>query len=119
MEGPWKIRLTQAGMDVEAAVERLMGSEALLERFLKKFLEDSNYARLIAAVAAGDWESAVMAAHTLKGMCGNLSFTVLCDQFTRQVEYLRAGDTLAAKAMMPEISQAYERIQTAIQESVS
>ena len=41
-----KQQLADAGMDVADALERLMGSEALLERLLKKFLEDENYQKL-------------------------------------------------------------------------
>lgn len=39
-------RLAAAGVDVEDALARFLGSEAMLERFWEKFLEDQNYARL-------------------------------------------------------------------------
>ena len=35
--------LISAGIDADDALERLMGNESLLERFLKKFLEDENW----------------------------------------------------------------------------
>lgn len=56
-----------------------MGNEALLERFLKKFPQDENYQKLCAAMEASDWEAALTAAHTLKGICGNLSIAPLFD----------------------------------------
>ena len=46
--------LTDAGIDVNSAIERFMGNESLFERFLKKFLEDSNYHDLLAAISSGD-----------------------------------------------------------------
>ena len=77
--------MEQAKMDRLAAadaLERFMGSEALLTRFLGRFLEDGNMDALRAAVAAGEWDKALTASHTLKGMSGNLSMTVLYDLFT-------------------------------------
>lgn len=79
-----------AGIDVESALGRFMGNEMLLERFMKKFLEDSNFENLRKALAAKDLDAAISASHTLKGLCGNLSMTVLFDLFTKQVAVLRA-----------------------------
>ena len=77
MDAVKKERLTAAGIDVDDALGRFMGNEALLERFLTKFLADGNYAALSAAVAAGDSAGALTASHTLKGVCGNLSMSEL------------------------------------------
>ena len=105
MNAERKEQLTQGGIDVDSALERLMGSEALLGCTVSA-------ARLVleAAVAAGDWEEALRASHTLKGMCGNLSMTVLYDLFTRQVNAIRAEDRAGAAALMEEISPAYRAV---------
>ena len=87
-----KETLKAAGVDVENALERFMGKEDFLERMLKKFAADTNYAKLAEAVGKKDPESALQASHTLKGMCGNLSITSLIPLFTRQVELLRAEE---------------------------
>ena len=60
-------RLQEAGVDVDDALERMMGSEALLERLLGKFLEDENYQKLCTALDEKRQEDAVAASHTLKG----------------------------------------------------
>lgn len=112
-----KRKLRDAGIDVDAALERLMGNEALLERLLKKFLLDDNFAKLEAAVSAGDSEAAVLASHTLKGVCGNLAMTLLFDLLTGQVAAFRANDWLGAAQRMPDISDAYWKIALAIQEN--
>ena len=52
------------GIDAADALDRMMGSEALLVRFLGRFLEDATYQALRQAVEAGDWEKALMASHT-------------------------------------------------------
>ena len=105
-------RLQEAGVDVDDALERMMGSEALLERLLGKFLEDENYQKLCTALDEKRQEDAVAASHTLKGVCANLGFTRLRE--TRQVEALRAGDWTAAAALMEEIRPAYARAREAI-----
>ena len=107
-------QLEAAGIDVASALERMMGSEALLERLLGKFLDDPQYPALRAALETGDADRAVSAAHTLKGVCGNLSMTGLYGLFTRQVDALRAGDLALARGMMEEIAPAYERVTAAI-----
>ena len=107
-------QLEAAGIDIESALERMMGSEALLERMMGKFLDDPQYPALRAALEAGDVERAVSAAHTLKGVCGNLSMTELYGLFTRQVDALRAGDMPLARGIMAEIAPAYERVMAAI-----
>ena len=109
-----RARLTAAGIDVDDALQRMMGSEALLERLLGKFLEDENYQKLCTALDEKRQEDAVAASHTLKGVCGNLSMPALFSLFTRQVEALRAGDWTAAAALMEEIRPAYARAREAI-----
>ena len=114
MEEAAKRRLEAAGIDIESALERMMGSVALLERLLGKFLDDPQYPALRAALEAGDMERAVSAAHTLKGVCGNLSMTGLYGLFTRQVDALRAGDLPLARGIMAEIAPVYEQVTAAI-----
>ena len=110
--------LISAGIDADDALERLMGNESLLERFLKKFLEDEKYQKLCTALECADQEAAVAAAHTLKGVCGNLSLTVLYPLFTRQVEVLRQGDWPTARTLMEEIQPAYLHLTEAVRSAV-
>ena len=109
-----KTQLIKAGIDVNSALERFMGNEALLERFLKKFPQDENYQKLCAAMEASDWEAALTAAHTLKGICGNLSIAPLFDLLAIQVAAFRADDWHSAKKIMPQISGAYTAAADAI-----
>lgn len=109
-------KLTDAGINVSEALGRFMGNEALLEKFLKKFLDDTNYFALCEAVKSGDNEAALTASHTLKGVSGNLSMTELCGLTTEQVRTYREGRPDEAAAMMPKITEAYNRITAAIRE---
>ena len=106
--------LMDAGIDVESALNRMMGSEALMKRLFLKFLEDESYAALAAGVGQGDREAALKASHTLKGMCGNLSMDRLYGLFSAQVDLIRGGSWDAAAALMPQINAAYEEAVSAI-----
>lgn len=118
MEDRKKNALKEAGIDVDNALERFMGNENLFERFLKKFLEDSNHAALNAAVSAGDPEAALTAAHTLKGVSGNLSILPLHELLTRQVELFRDDNWEGAVAVMPRITEVYETVEKTIQKEL-
>ena len=110
-----KDQLTEAGINVEEAVNRFMGNEVLLERFLKKFLEDPYYGKLTEAISKGEREDAFIAAHTLKGVCGNLAFTQLFPLFVQQVNFMRKDKWEDAIAMMPEITREYDKTVGVIQ----
>lgn len=109
-----RAQLEAAGVDVGQALARMMGSEALLERLLGKFLEEPNYAALCAALERGEPAATAAAAHGLKGACGNLSMTALYGLFTRQVDALRAGELAEAERLMEEIAPAYAAVTAAI-----
>ena len=61
------------GGKYEAVLGRLH-SEALIQRFTLKFLEDQSYLQLKQALENKNYEDAFRSAHTLKGVCQNLSF---------------------------------------------
>jgi len=103
-------QLVAMGVDVDALIERLMGKEELVPVFMKMFVEDKNFLSLGEAIADGSNENAFIASHTLKGMCANLSLTVLYRLFSEQVEFFRSGQWEGAVAMMPEITAEYTRV---------
>lgn len=102
-----KMELVSAGVQVDDALSRLLENESLLERILKKFLEDRSYISLCEALENHDIQGAFMASHTLKGICGNLSMNELYDHISDQVECLRREDLAAAEDLMPQITQDY------------
>ncbi len=107
-------QLTAAGVDVNSLLERFMNNDALLERFMKKFKNDPNYAELLDAVDKKDNDRAFAASHTLKGVSGNLSLIALQTQVSEQCEKFRAGDFDAGAALMPKVTEEYERVTAAI-----
>ena len=83
--------LQAAGNDVPGALNRFMGSAAMYLKFLAKLPQDETYTQLHAALEAGDAQAGFAAAHTLKGLFGNLGLTTLVELNNPLVEVMRAG----------------------------
>lgn len=85
-------KLSHHGMDVKDAMSRFMGDEELFEFCFKKFSQDKGFAELGEALKAKDYDNAFKAAHSLKGVAGNLGLRSLFDYISVLVEVLRAKD---------------------------
>lgn len=99
--------------DYEEVVGR-MRKEALVEKFVLKFLNDASYEMLQQGIAAGDWETAFRAAHTIKGVAQNLGFTRLCEASSRLTEELRQGWGENTEALLQQVEVAYQSTTAAI-----
>ena len=118
MAGERKGVLEEGGINVNEAMQRFMNNEQLWIKFLKKFKADSSYENLVKSIEEKEWNKAFEAAHTLKGITGNLALSKLHDLVSRQTDYLRGEDNdfEAAVGMMPEITEVYENVLKLIEE---
>ena len=98
----------ELGDDYEGVTTRLMG-DALVARFVGKFFEDENFAKLGGALAAQDVKAAFMAAHTLKGVCQNLGFDNLYAPSSELTEVLRAGSLEGTDELYAKVVAEYHR----------
>lgn len=104
-------KLMSVGINVDEALERFSGVEELYERFLKKFINDSEYKNLEDALDKGDFETAFTACHTLKGVVGNLLIIPLYKIVFEETELLRNGtDTAGAVRLFPSLRDEYTRV---------
>lgn len=110
MDGEKKARLEAAGIDLKSALERFMGNEAMLEKYLGRFLNEKSYLELVQAVADDNAESAGRAVHTLKSVCGSLGFGEMQALVLEQEKAIRTGEWEKAREMMPAITASYEKI---------
>lgn len=79
------------GGNYDDAIGRLR-SEKLVQKFVLKFLNDDSFQLLNDSVAAGNYEEAFRAAHTIKGVCQNLSFERLQNSSALLTDALRGGN---------------------------
>ena len=106
--------LVEAGMNVDDALSRFMGNEAILDRLLKKLLDDTTMITLKKAIEANDVEAAFTASHTLKGVAANFSLTALQNAASMQCEDFRSKDFEAGASKLPEVLDEYEKIYSVI-----
>ena len=86
-----KLRLSESGMDVSVALERVAGSEELLMMLLRSLAEDVSPELLQEAIEKQNVEEAFEIAHKLKGGVGNLALESMYEVLVPLVECLRTG----------------------------
>ena len=101
------------GGDYEGVISRLR-SERMVQKFVLKFLNDGSYDLLVRSMAEENWQEAFRAAHTIKGVCQNLSFTNLYESSSRLSEALRSGYSPEAPALVEEVGRDYRQAVDAI-----
>lgn len=99
--------------DYESVLSRLM-TEKLVNKFAVKFLSDGSYNNLVESLKAENIEEAFRAAHTLKGVCQNLSFTKLYESSHDMTEALRENDIAKANELLPRVEADYLQTVSAI-----
>ena len=100
-------------------IKSRLGSDALIKRFALKFLADTSYERLHVGLENKDYEEAFRAAHTLKGVCQNLSFQRLSGSSGELTELLRNYATVpvdeeACSRLWHEVSEHYAQVVDAL-----
>lgn len=80
------------GMDYDAVLRRFAGNITLYLRVLGMLPNDKSLEKLGVAIDSGDLDSAFEAAHTLKGVAGNLGLNPLFEAVNTIVEPLRARE---------------------------
>ena len=89
--------------------------DALVQRFVGKFLSDQSFPLLEQSMKDRNYEEAFRAAHTLKGVTQNLSFTRLYQSSHEITEALRTQDYELAVQLFPKVEADYIQTAAAIQ----
>ena len=110
MTDTYKNRLVAAGVDVPTALDRFMGNEGLYEKFLKKFPGDDNFRILVEGTKNRDLEGAFTAAHTLKGVAGNLGLDCITTLLFPVVEKLRSGELDGVEEAVEKMEVIYDEL---------
>lgn len=97
-----------------ADVSTRLPSQRLIQKFVLKYLDDRSFDLLCTAMAEKNYEEAFRAAHTIKGVCQNLSFTKLLDSSSRLSDALRHGWTPEADQLFEQVKADHHVVVTAI-----
>lgn len=117
MTNEYKQQLVDMGVDVSKALDRFMGSEALYDKFLLKFIQDSSYQKMIGFINAGDISQAFMQAHTMKGIAANLELGYLLEVLVPMTEQLRHGELDNIPEEQEDLEVRYNRLCTIIRKN--
>lgn len=103
MDNPWN-----GLVNYEAGLQRFGNNQALFEKLLLSFLSDPTYKELDVALKALDYKAAFGAAHTLKGVAGNLSLQPLFEACNLLVEELREEHYPPRPVLFESVQLQYE-----------
>ena len=106
-----------AGLNVQEALQRLLGNEELYQKLLQEFALDQETAVAGAkeAMLQEDWELAVRTAHTLKGSAANLGAMALSKAAAQLELALRAKD--ASVELFQQAQEELQRVLSSIREA--
>lgn len=99
----------------ENVSSRMMGNQKLVEKFVRKFLEDPTYKQIKESVEKMDYDEILRATHTMKGIASNLEFTQLQQKSAKAVDMIRAGEKETVLPVIDEIEKEYQKVVDAIQ----
>lgn len=111
--------LEELGVDVASALRRFGGKPELFMKYIRLFPEDTSFAELAAAMQSGDTEAAMSAAHTLKGVSGNLGFSEISRMSNSVLVRLREGRYTDASAAAEELSGEYADVLARLEKILS
>lgn len=122
MNAEFKKQMKENGAEVEAALGRFLGNEALYMKFIVKFLDDENYTGTIQSIEARDYEAAFQYAHSLKGITANLGLEPVRAAASQITDLLRnrKSQEIDEKQLMDykeELETVYKNFQKIIEEN--
>jgi len=95
--------------DYNNAKARLM-NDRLIDKYLRKFLDDKTVPQLMDAAKAGDREAVFVSAHTLKGVAANMAFSELEQYASQLTEQMRSRQQDPDKNLLESIANSYRLI---------
>ncbi|MBO5620447.1 MAG: Hpt domain-containing protein [Butyrivibrio sp.] len=110
MDAGFKAELIEWGVDWDEILDRFMGNEDLIAKFMFKFLNDQSMSELTQNLQDGNVQGAFKAVHTLKGVGANLGLKGFLTPVCELTEILRAGSMEGYEEKYNEIKPKYEEL---------
>lgn len=95
--------------DYDEVLNRL-STAALIERLVKLYKKDENYAHLCEGIASSDREKVFTASHTLKGLALNLGFKKLAETSAALCEATRNSYADNAQELFEAVKISQEQV---------
>ena len=104
-------------MNAESALTRIGGNIVLYKKLLKIFLTETHVEELSKALNGDDTEQIARLAHTVKGVCANLSLDNL-KLIATDIE-TRIKNGLEYKSLLPALTESYSRTSAVINDYIN
>lgn len=105
-------QLKAFGCNVEEGLGRCMNNESFYLMLVNKFIATTDLSKLEVALQANDLENAFKEAHSLKGVCGNLSLTPLFNVINEMVEPLRVKKEMDYTSLFNRLNSLFEELKS-------
>ena len=102
--------LKEAGINVKTAMNRFFDNEEMYFSFLHKFTEDGLMKKIKLYIEQNQVKDAFDAAHTLKGVCANLSIDSMNEVLNPMVEVLRTGSMEGLLSQYDKLDEVYKEV---------
>ena len=102
--------LRACGANTAEGLGRCMNNEAFYLRLVNMALDDASFQKLSDAVAAGDKRAGFEAAHSIKGVLGNLALTPIYAPVAEMTELLRAAAVADYQSCLNRILAARDQM---------
>ena len=101
------------------SARRILQMDRMIDRFIRKFLDDETYGRLMAAYAAGDHTGMFESSHAMKGVCANLGLDALSSLAGEIADEFRPGrDRRWDDAVLGEKIEGLKALYTRTQDGI-
>ena len=102
--------LKQFGADTDSGLTRCMGNEGFYFKLIGKAVEDNTFKALEDAISGKDLDAAFEAAHSLKGVMGNLALTPIYEPVNEMTELLRKRSDIDYAPYLKTISEKRDEL---------
>lgn len=103
--------LKQFGADVDTGLARCVNREDLYFRLIKMVPTNSGFFSIKEDIASKNYEGAFQAAHSLKGICANLSLDPLTKVISELTELLRNPKDMDYSTYLEEMELQRSRLE--------
>jgi len=111
-----RMTIQKQALDVEEALQRFNGNQAIFSKLLKRFIEINSdiEEKTTQLVNSGNSEEIFIFFHSLKGGSGNLSAKNLYKKSTALEDLARKGDFESIKKELPSLYDIYDQLKIAV-----
>ena len=102
--------LKEFGANVDEGLARCVNNEAFYLKLVNMAYKDDGFDKLKNAVGANDLDTAFEAAHSLKGILGNLSLTPVYEPVAEVTELLRSRQEIDYSPYIDRILEQRDRL---------